>query len=122
MMHLFEALLALYDATQSKEIYQDAQEHANNIYTNLFNDRSGYLPEVYDENWKPLPADKSGRIDPGHQFEWAFLLSLAFEKGFPQRYLTIGERLLEYGMKVAYDSENGGIFSNSDFEGKKDNR
>lgn len=122
MMHLFEALLTLYDATQSREIYKDAEDHLNNIYTNLYNDTGGYLPEKYDENWKPLPSSKGRNIDLGHQFEWAFLLSKACEMGFPQKYLTIGGRLLEYGMKVAYDHENGGIFSTSDYEGIRDNR
>ena len=122
MMHLFEALLALHDATQSNEIYKDAEDLANSIYSKLFQEKGGYLPEVYDENWKPLPVSESGRIHLGHQFEWAFLLSQAFDRGFPQRYMTIGERLLEYGMKVGYDRETGGIYNNSDYDGKREER
>ncbi len=121
MMHLFEALLALHDATGSREVYQDAEAHVNAMFSKgsgqLFEERAGYLPEVYDAQWKPLPASKCGRVDLGHQFEWAYLLSHAVEKNFPQRYLGIGERLLEYGMRVAYDAGTGGIFSVGDYEG-----
>ena len=55
----------------------------------------------------------------GHQFEWAYLWSQAVDKGFPRRDLELyGERLLNFGMKAAYDAENGGIFSGGDYAGR----
>lgn len=117
MMHLFEALLALHDATGSRAIFDDAQAHADAIFGRLFQKAGGYLPELYDADWKPLAAERKGYLELGHQFEWAFLLSHAVEKRFPREYLRTGERLLEYGMKVAYDPEAGGIFSRGDYQG-----
>jgi mannose/cellobiose epimerase-like protein (N-acyl-D-glucosamine 2-epimerase family) len=117
MMHLFEALLALHDATGSPAVFQDAQVLADAIFGKLFQEPGGYLPELYDADWKPLPAAQRGYLELGHQFEWAFLLSHAVEKGFPRRYLGLGQRLLDYGMKVAYDPEAGGIFSRGDYHG-----
>jgi len=117
MMHLFEALLALHDATSSKEVLQDAEALANRIYTRLYQEREGRLPEIYDGDWKPAGTAHQGYIELGHQFEWAFLLSHAVEKGFPKSYLKVGERLLNYGMKVSYDNEMGGIFSRGDYSG-----
>jgi mannobiose 2-epimerase len=118
MMHLFEALLVLYDATQSVEILKEAEEHANRIFTRLYQEREGRLPEIYDAEWRPVAATEHGCIELGHQFEWAFLLSHGVEKGMPGRYLEIAERLLDYGMRVGYDSQEGGIFSRSDYDGK----
>jgi mannose/cellobiose epimerase-like protein (N-acyl-D-glucosamine 2-epimerase family) len=118
MMHLFEALLALYDATQSAEILKDAEDHANRIFTRLYQEREGRLPEIYDAEWRPAAATQQGSIELGHQFEWAFLLSHGVEKGMPARYLGIAERLLDYGMKVGYDSEEGGVFSRGDYDQK----
>lgn len=119
MMHLFEALLALYDATGCKEILSEAEAHGTAMFTKLFQDKGGYLPEFYDGDWKPLPASRQGHPDLGHQFEWAFLWSHAVDHGFPRRYLQqFGERELNYGMKVAYDTEIGGIFSNGDYDGR----
>ena len=117
MMHLFEALLALHDATGSKQVFQDAEAHANNIFTRLFDEREGRLPEMYERDWKPSPPENRGYFELAHQMEWAFLLSHAVEKGFPKRYLEIGERLLSYGMKAGYDKEAGGIFSRGDYQG-----
>jgi mannose/cellobiose epimerase-like protein (N-acyl-D-glucosamine 2-epimerase family) len=118
MMHLFEALLALHDATGSKAVFRDAQAHADAIFTRLFDSREGRLPELYDRDWKPAPPEQGGYFELAHQFEWAFLLSHAVEKGFPKRYLAIGQRLLNYGMKVGYDEEEGGVFSRGDYQAK----
>jgi len=35
---------------------------------------TGALRESFDEAWKPLPGLGGARIEPGHQFEWAWLL------------------------------------------------
>ena len=118
MMHLFEALLALHDATGSPAVLRDAQEHADRIFSRLFQEQEGRLPEFYDAEWKPAAAEKGGHIELGHQFEWAFLLSHAVEKGLPNRYLVIAGRLLDYGMKVAYDAEEGGIFTQGDYDNR----
>jgi len=117
MMHLFEALLALHDVTGSEEVFNDAKSLAEAIFRKLFQEEEGYLPELFDEHWKPLPADRRGYIELGHQFEWAFLLSRAVEKGFSEDWLDIGDRLLDYGLEVGYDADEGGIFSRGDYEG-----
>ncbi len=118
MMHLFEALLALYETTGSQSVFDDACELGDFIFTRLFNRDGGYLPEYYDRDWKPMPADKDGYIDLGHQIEWSFFLSRAVEMGFPQKYLEIGERLLDYGMRHGFDRDTGGVFPDADYDGR----
>ncbi len=117
MMHLFEALLALHDATDSDAVFADAAALAEFIFTRLYRRDGGYLPEQYDASWRPLPAGKGGFADVGHQFEWAFLLARAVEKGFPRTYLDVGGRLLDFGMRVGYDAEAGGILARADYDG-----
>jgi len=117
MMHLFEGLLALHDVTGSDEVFEDAKTLAETIFSKLFQKEDGYLPELFDEQWKPLPADRRGYIELGHQFEWAFLLSRAVEKGFSEDWLDTGDRLLDYGLEAGYDADEGGIFSRGDYAG-----
>ncbi len=118
MMHLEEALQAYYDATGSKKVLAEAEAHADAMFTRLFQGEGGYLPEFYDADWKPLPENEHGHIELGHQFEWAYLWSQGVKRGFPCWDLQLyGERLLNFGMGTAYDSETGGIFSVGDYEG-----
>ncbi len=118
MMHLFEALLALHDATGSERVFEDAAGLAGFIFGRLYQKDGGFLPEMYTSKWAPRKIGRGGYVDVGHQFEWAFLLARAVEKGFPRWYLDIGNRLLDFGMRAGYDRRRGGIRANCDYEGK----
>lgn len=118
IMHLCEALLALSDVEGLGAIREEAEEVAAFVFTHLFRTDDGCLPEVYTVDWKELPEAQTGRIDVGHAFEWAYLLSHGVEKGLPARYLSIGERLLDYGLKVGYDMEQGSIYSPATPDGR----
>ncbi|KKL12980.1 hypothetical protein LCGC14_2530330, partial [marine sediment metagenome] len=117
MMHLFEALLTLHDATGDETVLADAKELAEFIFTKLYRADGGYLPESYRPDWTPLGANEGGYVDLGHQFEWAYLLSWAVEKGFDKRYLDIATKLLDFGMTYGFDGEAGGIFGASAYDG-----
>ena len=71
----------------------------------LFDYQIGYLPESYDENWKPV-GNPSG--NPGHLFEWASLLSEAVELGADPKFITLGSRNLDLGLK-SYNEAVGGL-------------
>lgn len=118
MMHLFESLLALSDATGLPTIRQEAFALAEFLFTRLYQCDKGYLPEVYDQAWKPMPADRNGHVDVGHQFEWAFLLSDGVNHGLSAGYLDIARRLLEFGVRAGYDKSQGGIWSRASYDGK----
>ena len=103
-LHAFEALLSLYDTTKSEEVwYQIAQELK--AIERLYDYNIGYLPESYDEEWKPV-GNPSG--NPGHLFEWASLLSRAVELGADPKFIELGSRSLDLGLK-SYNEEIGGL-------------
>jgi mannose/cellobiose epimerase-like protein (N-acyl-D-glucosamine 2-epimerase family) len=103
-LHMFEALLALYEATKSEEVWYEITSELKAI-ERLFDYEIGYLPESYDENWKPV-GNPSG--NPGHLFEWASLLSEAVELGADPKFITLGSRNLDLGLK-SYNHEVGGL-------------
>ena len=103
-LHKFEALLALYEATKSDEVWYEINSELQAI-ERLFDYKIGYLPESYDENWKPV-GNPSG--NPGHLFEWASLLSEAVELGADPKYITLGSRNLDLGLK-SYNDAVGGL-------------
>lgn len=118
LMHLFEALLAAGDITGKEEFHREASILGDFILGHLMRTQPKVLPEVYSPDWKPLPADQEGRLDIGHAFEWAFLLSSAAERGLSTSYLSAAENFLDYGLRLGYDSDSGGIYSPIDPEGQ----
>jgi mannose/cellobiose epimerase-like protein (N-acyl-D-glucosamine 2-epimerase family) len=103
-LHMFEALLGLYEATKSPEVWKEIDAELTAI-ERLFDYKLGYLPESYDDDWKPV-GNPSG--NPGHLFEWASLLSRAVELGADPKFIELGSRNLDLGLK-SYDMEVGGL-------------
>ena len=72
-MHMFEASLALHQAFGG----QAHLARAGNILR-LMRDHwlfpSGGLREVFNPDWSPLTGIEGRKTEPGHQFEWVWLL------------------------------------------------
>lgn len=73
-MHLLEASLAWLDAGGGSEWRSMADELGELALTHLIDPATGMLHESFDSSWRPT-QDAAGRlVEPGHQFEWAWLL------------------------------------------------
>lgn len=73
-MHLFEALMALYETTREPAHLKRALHLFELFTTRLYDIERGMLPEFFDHTWRPTPGEQ-GRIgEPGHHFEWCWLL------------------------------------------------
>jgi mannose-6-phosphate isomerase len=42
--------------------------------TRFIDPEGGFLREFFDAQWRPAPGDDGRCVEPGHQFEWAWLL------------------------------------------------
>lgn len=70
-MHLFEAMIALFDATGDLSFQQRAGEIFGLFAAHFYDPQSGTIGEYFEEDWSTiLPV----RIEPGHQAEWVWLL------------------------------------------------
>jgi cellobiose epimerase len=103
-VHMFEALLGLYEATRSKEVW-DVITAQMDVMAKVFDYNLGYLAESYDADWKPMGTPGA---NPGHLFEWASLLSRAVELGADPKFIELGSRNLDFGLK-SYNKEVGGL-------------
>lgn len=117
IMHLLEALLAAGTVGGMPDMLSHAEGVGRFVLERLLRPDGG-LPEVYDTEWNPLPESQGGRIDIGHAFEWAFLLSEAVAAGLPSEWLSPAERLLRYGLENGFDDELGGIISPAPLSGR----
>lgn len=122
LMHMFEALLALADATGDPQVQADTRELGDFVLNRLMvglPDGGAYIPEWYDEQWKPL-QDHDGYTDLGHQFEWSHLLRSAEKRGLSPVYSGVADRLLKFAVANGYDEQDGGIFNSMSVNGHVD--
>jgi len=73
-MHLLEALLAAHEAFGDAAFFDGAAELAELLVRRLFQAREGALPECFDEALTPRREAGRFRLEPGHHYEWVWLL------------------------------------------------
>ena len=73
-MHLFEAMIATFDATHDSVFQNRAGDFFALFLANLYDKPKQLLGEYFEEDWSRIEPVS---IEPGHQAEWAWLL-----KGF----------------------------------------
>jgi N-acylglucosamine 2-epimerase/mannose-6-phosphate isomerase len=74
-MHLMEAALALTEADGDPRFAELADELAELFCTRLARFPDGVVSECFDDQLRPLTADGGCWMEPGHQFEWAWILA-----------------------------------------------
>ena len=73
-MHLFEAMIAAFDATHDNVFQNRAGDFFALFLANLYDKQKQLLGEYFEEDWSRIEPVS---VEPGHQAEWAWLL-----KGF----------------------------------------
>jgi mannose-6-phosphate isomerase len=73
-MHMFEAMIACFDATHDLSFQNRAGEFFALFLANLYDKQKRALGEYFEEDWSKI---EPVCVEPGHQAEWVWLL-----KGF----------------------------------------
>lgn len=76
-MHLLEAMLTWVGFGVETPFAAKANEIVDLACSHLIDPRTGAIGEYYDAGWGFAPGEEGGVREPGHQFEWAYLLNLA---------------------------------------------
>jgi mannose-1-phosphate guanylyltransferase/mannose-6-phosphate isomerase len=96
-MHLFEAALAWEEAGGDAGWAALADEVAQLCLTRFIDAEGGYLREFFDADWKPAPGIDGRRVEPGHQFEWSWLMERWAQKRGDAKAHAAARRLFEVG-------------------------
>jgi mannose/cellobiose epimerase-like protein (N-acyl-D-glucosamine 2-epimerase family) len=73
-MHLFESALEWREISRDRRWPTLCDELGELVVTRLIDPDNGAVHETFDEAWSPVPGVEGRRVEPGHQFEWAWLL------------------------------------------------
>lgn len=74
-MHLLEACLAWEEAGGDSTWSTLADRIVDLARDKFIDPEGGFLREYFDAEWRPTQGDDGRLVEPGHQFEWAWLLA-----------------------------------------------
>ncbi len=99
-MHLLEACLA-WEALEPAGPWTAMADAIVGLARRAFIDREGgFLREFFDADWRPAPGEAGQLVEPGHQFEWAWLLTRwGRARGDDDWASTAAQRLYEAGRR-----------------------
>ncbi|HWA21441.1 MAG TPA: AGE family epimerase/isomerase [Caulobacterales bacterium] len=103
-MHLFEAALALQDAAGAARWRPLAQQIASLFNAHFFDAEYGVLREFFEADWKPS-ATKGSLLEPGHHFEWVWLLA-RWRDASGEDTGPIAAKLYEYGERYGINTHD----------------
>ncbi|KPF85837.1 mannose-6-phosphate isomerase [alpha proteobacterium AAP38] len=110
-MHLLEASLAWEEAGGDMRWTTMADGIAELALSRLIDPVTGALREFFDASWHPAPGEAGRIVEPGHQFEWAWLLLRWGRARGRADGTRAGLRLLEIGETYGVDPERGVAFN-----------
>jgi len=103
-MHLFEALLALWECSGDRFFLERAEVLFELFVSRFFQAGQGVLLEFYDEALMPS-ADIGAIVEPGHHFEWCWLLRRYEKETGDRRVGAIVDKLYEHASRSGFDRD-----------------
>ncbi len=109
-MHLLEAALA-WEALEPDGPWAGVADTIVGLArAHFIDDQGGFLREFFGPDWRPAEGEAGRLVEPGHQFEWAWLLTRwgrlrgdPWAFGAARRLFAVGERGLDPARGVAID-------------------
>ncbi|MTI16493.1 mannose-6-phosphate isomerase [Rhodobacteraceae bacterium RKSG542] len=108
-MHLFEAMQAWMPVDHAGKWQAVAQEIADLALDHMFDYETG-IGEFFDRNWNPKDGAAGERLEPGHQYEWAWLLAHWYRKTGQVKALEAARELYKIAELHGLDEKSGLVF------------
>mgnify|MGYP006372082351 CR=1 FL=1 len=119
-MHLLEATLAMHGATQAPIWLGRATAMVGLFQRAFFDAETGSLGEYFDAQWRPIAGPESAVREPGHQFEWVWLLQQYIQASGRTDLNATTERLFQFGTRHGINPEGpmqGAVYDEVDKSG-----
>lgn len=105
-MHLLEALLAVAGASGDESFLDAAGEIVGLFRAHFFDGRT--LGEYFTEDWRRIVGEHGRRVEPGHQFEWAWILA-QYHRLTGREVVNEAQALVEFAERCV-DPETFAVF------------
>jgi mannose/cellobiose epimerase-like protein (N-acyl-D-glucosamine 2-epimerase family) len=105
-MHLLEALLALESVYPTADIDRRLKRILCLFNERLFDEATGTVAEYYDHSWQRIGSQYGHVVEPGHHFEWYWLLRHA-EHHLGHQARDTAETLLLFAQRHGVEAGTG---------------
>lgn len=120
-MHLLEAMQALHASTGDDVWRTRAGQLLDLFERHFFDADSGSLAEYFDADWRIVDGAPGRLREPGHQFEWVWLLHEAARHSPQRNTAAYAEQLFSFGSRFGIDRQEplaGMVFDGVEPDGK----
>ncbi len=98
-MHLLEACMA-WEEHGGDQLWGKLADRIVRLCLNKFIDaNNGFIREYFNEDWTPASSEEGRLVVPGHQFEWAWLLTRYGHHRGDEKALEAARRLYDFGLR-----------------------
>jgi mannose/cellobiose epimerase-like protein (N-acyl-D-glucosamine 2-epimerase family) len=104
-MHLLEAMLAWFEFTGDEAWLAPAREVVRLFHARFFDAETGTLREFFADDLSPAPAPVGHAREPGHHFEWVWLLLHYRRLTGDDTVLEPAERLFDTARRYGVDGD-----------------
>ena len=106
-MHLFEALLDWHEATDDRMWLDRSRAMAELLDRRFVVD--GSLREFFDDGLRPASGAPGQQVEPGHHYEWVWLLHRFRALGGGSDFDALASALYNFAEKQGIDAETGEV-------------
>ncbi len=115
-MHWFESMILAFEATGDRRYLVEAQALYGLARDRVIDGKTGALRELFDLRWKPVRERFRILVEPGHHYEWAWLLARA------GKHMTVdpslGPKICGFADRYGVDPATGMVFDQVSAGGK----
>ena len=106
-MHMFEASLAWMDLDHDPRWRLLAEEIRDLALTRFIDSGHGFVREFFNSDWQPQSGIEGQIVEPGHLFEWGWLLLRWADRASDPDARRIGLNLVDLGEACGVDPVRG---------------
>jgi mannose/cellobiose epimerase-like protein (N-acyl-D-glucosamine 2-epimerase family) len=115
-MHLFEAMLEWHAASGDAIWLRRAADLAELLAARFCVD--GTLREYFAADLSPASGEQGRLVEPGHHYEWSWLLYRYRQRSGDGRYAALAAALYEFAETHGIDSASSGVIDAVDCDGE----
>lgn len=104
-MHLFEALLLLWTSSGERRYLERADQVLDLFMGHFFRQGDGVLLEYFDNDLAPAPGAEGSVVEPGHHYEWCWLLRTYQASGGTHAAIETLDALYRHALRYGSDRE-----------------